>query len=965
MRSAPKHRGTNRRRFNRTLIIAALGAAILTVPTVAMAATVGGDAIASVGAIVPMADDYGGITAFPDPNTQGGNSKLIPLNRWSESTTSLHARPGGDILAQVWGAVSDGVTGTSLAWNSGLWTATNALSNFAANLEPIKAVGAQIDFATRNLGDMLLANPLIFILVSLGLVIGGVWAKSRGRSGTGMFKRSMSVVLVIAAISVMAIGARGSTGGENGEEYRAGTGSPGWVLTKVTDTVGAVTNGLVGSITSSGFSTTDELNAAGTSMNCDVYLQNLRNFFTQSKRLDANQADAVSALWLNTGRVAWTDAQFGSDNPYADRVWCHYADLQAGVTPERQIWLTSLGVDGGEKLRTTANKQSKAFGVGSDAYELDRTMIGWAACQWAGNGWAVDGGFAKKKDGSDWITPGMCNAWWTGDQKTNISDGKDGGAAFDISTGGGLDQNIEDYTDNEQVLNFVRSWQGTDTGFGASITAGWALVAGLVCFLLFGLILSGAIIWAKFMGVLLMAMLVITLLASLFSTDGAGKRSAELAKQLVGFTVVAAGASAIMVLVSWLTHTLVVAGKSLIGGEVLWALIWTALAPILAVLVLHHTFQKMFKKPSPFTLKGLNAWGGAGAAAAGGILAGGAMERWKNRGQAAVEGKGKEIGNRALNRMTAGRLGAPGSSAPGAGKPAVGAGAPPKAVGAVGARGAQLAAKDDLKAVEEHWKGQGNKVPMTATQRAGRAVLAGGSAVAGAGATAVFAGLGHKASQEKVGELAKGVKTNVAGAAKRSVSGYKDTAYSVAFAGLATKEALKNPEYRQQLRQSGGAAVKTAAKQSVTRFKDSYQSTLNKVHQTVTQNPAGAAKTVGLAAAGVAATALTGGAAGLVLAPIAVGSKIRRNHHERATAHQEMHASFAQEQQRQKQEDEQRVRAEVADAKRAEKEQAKLARKAASASQSVSAQAPSAAQPSAAANRQAGPMGPTQAPERG
>ncbi|MFE6966708.1 hypothetical protein ACFVAJ_16490 [Agromyces sp. NPDC057679] len=949
MRTAPKHR-SNRRRIVRALIAGMVGAALLTAPAVAMAATAPSPetSVTTIGS-VPMVDDYGGITAFPKPDTQDGSSKLVPLNRWSDSTTSLHTRPAGDIGGVINKVATDAITGTSLAWNSGLWTATNAMSNFAANLEPIRAIGAQIDFATENLGKMVLANPLLFILVSLGLIIAAIWVKSRGQSGVGLLKRSLSVVLVVAAIAVMSMGASNSKGGENGVPYQPGVGSPGWVLLKVSDTVGAVTNGLVNTITTAGFSTSDEMQSTGEQMTCDRYLQNLHGFFQNSKRTDgsANQADAVSGLWMNTGRMAWSDAQFGSDNKIAERVWCHYADMQANVRPDQQIWLTSLGLPNGEELRKTANPRSLAFST-SNEFDLDRSMIGWAACKWGRGGWSVYPEFQTKKDGSAWISANMCEAWWTGDQKTNIDNGgSSDGADFNISTGGGTDQNIEDYTDNADVLNFVKSWQGTNAGFGPTISAGWALVAGFICFLLFGLILSGAIIWAKFMGVLLMSLLVVTLLASMFSREGVGKRSTELAKQLVGFTVVAAGASAIMVLVSWLTHTLVVAGKSLIGGDIIWALIWTALAPLIAILVLHHTFKKMFNKPSPFTLKGLSSWGTAGAAAAGGVLAGGAMERWKNRGQSAVEGKGREIGSRALNRMSGGRLGTPGSGGPvgGPGK-AVGAGAPPKAVGAAGTRQLQAAAKDEQKAVEEHWKAQGNKVPMTAAQRAGRAVAEAGRATAAGATTVGMTMLLHKESAKKIGAGAKGVATGVAAGAQaigqKTAAGYRKAAGEARFAGDMLRQVATDPEARKFIRQAAPEATKQAAKTAWDTSWNGYQKVLDKSRQKIGEIPGGAPRVLGLTAlgaAGVAATALTGGAAGLVLAPIAIGSKIRHGHRERATAQQEMHASYAQEQQRVKAEESKRLQEEEAIAARAARAEAKQARKASDRQQASVAQA--------------------------
>src|SRR5690606_37985797 len=109
-------------------------------------------------------------------------------------------------------------------------------------------------------------------------------------------------------------------------------------------------------------------------------------------------------MWITTGLETWKDAQFGQNNPYGDKVWCHvlnvdnhvsydtmeanfammaqnqgfdwedYRPAQDEATNNDKYQDATSGLPGGNSYPTMAFKHPKGA-------ENDVTHMGWAICR--------------------------------------------------------------------------------------------------------------------------------------------------------------------------------------------------------------------------------------------------------------------------------------------------------------------------------------------------------------------------------------------------------------------------------------------------------------------------------------------------------------------------------------------------------------------------------------------------------
>jgi hypothetical protein len=761
-------------------------AAVIAAPSAETTASV-----SSLGPIAAKIDDDG---SGPDGKTAGSDSKLIPINRWGFATGALHTKTNPlDVGGQL--ATSTRVNTQELGLTAlvGFWTGTAALSDFASNLQPIQTAGIQVDRGAAALGGVVLANPLIFVLAGLIAILAAIWNKSRGRDSTGFIKQAVGVVAVFAVIGVMSAGAANSTPkmGDTTGKYVAGVGSPGWIVTTLSTTISAGADGALAGMSTVDLTTTlnGTADAKVGQLSCSNYSAALAADFAANKQTGTASMAAISHMWETAGVSVWSNVQFGVDNRFKDKVWCHQADRLAGVGSQQAAWYATRGVTGGDALYASRNPKSKAWSVNNNR-DADKTNIAWAACGWDGSAWFVEKEFQRDMDGNVWIKASSCASWWTGDQSTNLDFDGNG---FNVGTGevGAHDMNW--YSDDEGLRNFMNAWQGTENGVGGSILIIWGLLTALIMFIILGVILSGAVVIAKILAIVSMATVILILVGSLFTKAGPGPKVVALLKKVFGYTLMAAGSSAIVMLVTWLTQTMMALGNSLFSapGSVV-GLIWTGASPILALISLHMLF-KSFKLPSPITAKGALAWGAAGGAA-GGLIGGGIANRLAGRAGEKAVGAAKGAGSAAVNKMTGGRLGQPMGPPMGAGgKTRDAAGAPPVA-GAVPTE-AGKAAKKELAEAREFARGNGQAVPQSATERmnsrltaaagkvpdAGKRAAAGAAVVGGAlnagsamknGATAIVDGRalqGVKAAAGRTDEaLTKAANIDVGEVARRA-----------------------------------------------------------------------------------------------------------------------------------------------------------------------------------------------------
>lgn len=866
--------------------------------------------------------------AAPGKDTAGSDSSWIPLNRWSSGVANLHVRPNSvDPVDSAAKALKVNQQNGFIGAITTIWVGTASLSDFAANLQPINAVGIVVDRAAASMGAVIIANPIVFVLAGLIAIVAAIWKKSRG--GNGGFKQAISVVLVFIFLGVTTVGASASTANDDNTNYRPGLASPGWFVTKINTTVSAAADGVLAGFNRIDFrSVASGPGAAPTTMSCVNYLQGIKGQFNDRKKGGTASVYAISTMWEPVGLEAYKSVQYGPASKWVDKTWCHGLEQNTGIGTVQQREMTAHGTTNSIELFKNLSPNSKAFTTGSKL-DLDKSLIAYAACNWDGSKFYVEPEWSKKlnKEGErtdEWITDANCREFFTGDQGTDLDK-----LNLNIGTGEPLKPTIRELTDDESIIKFVQAWQGTNTGAAAGTTLVWAALASLVLFVILGLLLSGVVVLAKILSVVAMASVLLVLIGSLFTRQGPGPKVVDLLKKVFGYSLLAAGSSVIVLLVTWMTQLMISLGTAVLAPGSVAALIWTGASPIVALVAL-SIIAKQFKVPNPLTVKGALAYGAAGGAA-GSIIGGGIANRLANQGKSAAMGGAKSAGNNLLNRASGGKLGnAPtglgGKTREGAGLPGAAQG---KSAGAI-------ADKDELAAARAFTKGKGgpSAIPQTAGDRANAAVKAG---LVGAGVGAAAAGRGVAAGAKAAPSTVKATVTGlreapgavrdtgvnigtgivtgeyagrVADSAREGLGAVKEGAVNVAAtvqrearqgvdAGRYLLDQMRSPEGRAGLRElaadrgrvaagavaSGTAtATKSAVVNSAKAINTASKGKVAEKARDFAKNPATATwqatrKTVkGAAIAGGlgAVTLATGGAALPVIAAVGAGSVVRK-----------------------------------------------------------------------------------------
>lgn len=647
---------------------AAAGPAVYAAAPVVSSVPVAYDDCKQPGApIVCKPGPRGSVSVSPAPEDDPSTTPWIPFNRWSEVTSKVHMK---DPINDVWGAVQQGSAKLwaefGLGSLSAVWSATVSLADFAANLKPVQALGAHLDAATASISRALLAQPFVFVAVAVVLVGTALWRKSRGREAGTVWRRLLGTTVTVGLIAMLGAGAAASRG--EGAGYVPGVGSPGWLITKVQSFVGAGMNAAVDGLAGVRFDAPST--AAGGSSGGDAYRDQVLQERSKITSQGGAPLAAVSGLWEQAALRTWVGTQFGTANPYADRVWCHIAEVQAGVDPAMHAKLTAASM----KDAPTPFLGSVLWRPDSNL-ELTKVGVWWAACDWDGRQWQVTPGFASQKDGSPWILPDSCEAVWNGTGELDghpTGDGKNDG--FNIGTGELGVARVGAYTTADEVKDFVNTWhQGN--GFATLGLVSFSMLSAAAVFLILGLGLAGLIVVAKLISVVAVLALVMLLLIGLFRRDGVGTQLAGLAKHVVGSTVIAALASVLFVMVTWMTTVVAQLGSKALDPGSPISVLWVGLAPVGAMIAIHLLFKRVLKAPSPVSLSGALAWsktlGAPGAAF---------TERLAGRAEGAAASAGRRVQDHALGAPAAHKPSAAADAAPpSAPKPSrPGQGGPPR-----------------------------------------------------------------------------------------------------------------------------------------------------------------------------------------------------------------------------------------------------------------------------------------------
>lgn len=624
-------------------------------------------------------------------SSSASQSAMLPVARWADATAQMHSRiDAGPIGINAELIQRNALQNGGMSTGNFMWTTGAGLSSFAINFCLLDSAGGAADQIGATIANTI-KDPRNGLLA--GLIVIGVFGLlfAGYRRGNMMWKPIMMKAVIVGLFFIMAMGATGSTGGgtvgadgrvDNGP-YRPGVGSPGWVVTKVNNVVASLASAPATALA------VDPGTAAGPSgdpLSCVNYTASLKKEYTNTYGGGAGaMASSVplilSSIWETTGLKAWRTAQFGSaaEGTMSDHAWCHLLEQNAKVPIG-----TSAASAG--SVQMVMNRVFNGSGVpapaaGSDFYKStafstpdkvtqDKSIVAWAACR-------IKDGATNLNDGNSWTTDAF-NAGIADGTKPSGEDCRkvfmtkqDSADAFDWSSNGDEVNKRTDTDDpaaGQELRTFIRTLHGNDIVGGMTSILAYNISA-LGMLIVFGLIGLAIIVSKVALVVMIIIAFFLMLQALLPGADMS--RLGGFLKTLVGVNLFVFAIQLVFAFVTVFTKMLQTVGEGMLGGDTsLIAMLWSGLAPLVAVAILHMMFTKVMKIPSPFSLSGGLAWGNAMSAAAGGAAFAGvsglldrSQSRLRNRASGAVKGSGKAALNTAMSRVSGGRIGSAAAAA--------------------------------------------------------------------------------------------------------------------------------------------------------------------------------------------------------------------------------------------------------------------------------------------------------------
>lgn len=623
--------------------------------------------------IVPMApgpcisDDNGGCYRYISPEAQAERAAIsenLLLNRWRDATANFQNKYDMWAIGDLMNAASRTMLqGNIMAIGNGFWTVSQWVADLAINFEPINMLGAQMDQIGATLGQSML-NPSsgvalipLIIIVVIGIWMFSSWRKAGPGGSSMLFRRIGGLIATMAVFVVMVVGAQNSTTTSTGV-YQPGVGSPGWIVTVANDALSTAASVPVGAVLATVQNSTsanidNSITTGGGANNLcaetvNLYDKRFRDGAGASALATPRIAlvQTMDSMWRTTGLQVWKSAQLGTTE-YADYAYCRLLDnwTQTPGTNARNFTaattIPASAADSGQLVWTASNGE-----------QVQRAMVGWAACEPANRGagtWQLRAGWSQLSG----IAADECAKWWNKKPTDNEFEGgfSVGYTMNDIEK---KTENITPASTQVKVQDYLASLNGANAAGNMFPLLMYALSAFIMMFIFFGMAL--AVVIAKLFVILGTITILPILILALFRQNGFEQVGAA-AKQFVGSMLFAALALVLLSVVVLTTYILVQFGNASFGAGSIMALGWAAAAPVLAVISLNMIFKKVLKMPSPMSVKGGMAYGlasGAAGGAVGGFIGGrmakSAIER---TGRDAIQGAGSS----ALNKVSGGRFG--------------------------------------------------------------------------------------------------------------------------------------------------------------------------------------------------------------------------------------------------------------------------------------------------------------------
>lgn len=617
----------------------AAAAAVLAIVAMGAGPAVAGDTVTRESATVPTVGTLAPSEAAAPMQIDEGEIYddpvyLLPTYRWSGSSGQLHSRIEGigatelmNLAQRNWSS-NAAMGGGNLAYG-----ATAGLLDLALDMDPLNAAGEQADQVAAVLGRAMYQNSPVVVAVFVLILAGGVWQMAR--TGQRPWRKIITGAGIVALFAVMTAGASASTT-VNGH-FKPGLFSPGWIATKINDSVTAIA-----SVPAQALSVSSPV-AAGTTpegTGCHTYLTNLATQYNATPGSNPT-SQVLSSMWETSGLTAFKLTQYGAtpinksrgNAIFGDEVFCHQLDWLAGVEPGAQA-VASFGA--GHLKAMGVQTKSVAWGGMTSNDVRDQSLIAWAACgvhydsAKGGRAFNIPQGFATDKSGNPWITEAACEDWWT-DTDGSLD------PAFNI---GGTGNAVTDKSSDPAVTDFLLTLHGTKQDTGMSMATGFVISSVLVLIVFGGL--SIAIIIAKLAAVVMVVSVFFVLLLSLASKQDMTGKMMQFLRQYLGYSVFAFGATLILSLVVLLSRMIIDFTQGMFGMGSFLSLLLVGVAPLIACYLLHVIFTKMFKLPGVFKPSSAFAWGAAGGAVGGALAS--RVGRGESRLGSIVRGAGRTTG---------------------------------------------------------------------------------------------------------------------------------------------------------------------------------------------------------------------------------------------------------------------------------------------------------------------------------
>ena len=594
-----------------------------------------------------------GSLATADKNGETATSTdWLPVNRWSDATSSFHSRLDADAWNDVAEKVQrNGVSSTAMAGGNAMWSMSSSVLYASGSFCPMQRLSTHMDEVVGKLGKALNTSGVIALFVITGLISVFVRYHKREIPLGQLLSEIVKTGVITGVIIVMINGASASSVSRG----YIGAGSPAWWVATTNDAVNKVTGKVADAWENNGVIEIgyepvyggDPLHEYDV-YNCKKYVKWLKATYKKkwSSTSGYELANMVSGMWEASALPAWASQQFGTDNPYTDHMYCfaleskRMAAVQNSDVRDYGISQESSWGKGKSAQKWYSNARTSSMFTGETVKE-DKALVGWAACKPVSfekaevrDEWNKD---SKKK-----VPNKICTEWWA-------HDGGEMASLEELNWQDSVEETFSNSGDNAGQANFISSLHGKGGSSSIISNVSFAVGSGIDAVVFMALAAIQAV------GKLVLCFMIVGLFMSMFKMLLPGSSSEtfkKAAKRILGAAFAASGVSIIIGFVCIIAQIIIELAREMFSPGSVGIMIFSAFAPAIGVIGVHFIF-KLMKLPSPFTVKGAMAWGqGVSSGAIGGALAGGAASALAGARSLARRGKGKGDGESAGDRST-------------------------------------------------------------------------------------------------------------------------------------------------------------------------------------------------------------------------------------------------------------------------------------------------------------------------